>query len=353
MSHILIKNLYKSFGDNEVLKNINLEINDGELVTLLGPSGCGKSTLLRIIAGFTDINNGKVMIDGQDISNIPVNKRDVGMVFQSYALFPNMTVFENVAFGLKTRKIPADTIEEKVYEILSLVGLEDRMDYYPSELSGGQQQRVALSRALVTKPRVLLLDEPLSALDAKIRLSLRKLIKDVQRQLNITTIFVTHDQEEALSISDRVFIMNEGKIVQAGVPDDIYKKPESIFVAKFIGTFNFFKIEKIDADNKIISIPFKMKLDNIPKDINLDTMVGIRPEAIKILDKYEDYSQDNLYKGKIIDIAIMGNVKRITVDILGQKVLIDHLTQENIEHYKKYDDILLHIPAEACTWINE
>ena len=222
MSFVEIKNLEKSFDDTQVLKKLNLNIEEGEFVTLLGPSGCGKSTLLRCIAGLNSINSGSIFIDGKDMTNVIPKDRNIGMVFQNYALFPNMTVWENIEFGLKMKK--EKNYDDKIKNMIEMVGLTGKENHYPNELSGGQQQRVAFARSLITRPKILLLDESLSALDAKIRKSLRDKLRKIQKQLGITTIFVTHDQEEALAVSDRIFVMNKGEISQSGTPEEnIYK----------------------------------------------------------------------------------------------------------------------------------
>lgn len=350
MSRIRIEGIYKSFGDNHVLANINTEIEDGQFVTLLGPSGCGKSTLLRIIAGFENADKGKIYIDDIDISSIPVNKRDIGMVFQSYALFPNMTVYDNVAFGLRTKKIDEKEIKTRVQDILKMVGLEKKINFFPNELSGGQQQRVALTRALVTNPKVLLLDEPLSALDAKIRQSLRKLIKDIQRKLKITTIFVTHDQEEALSISDKVCIMDKGLIVQSGIPSDIYKNPKTHFVAQFIGTYNFFSPVKIE-ENKIF-IPFPVNIE-IDEKIDENTILGLRPEAIQVVENSSNSNSENVFEGKINDISILGNVVRFGINVQGKNVIVDELYNEIFKDFKLDETVYIKIPAKSFLILNE
>ena len=215
---IELRNVTKSYGSKTILKNLNLTINDGEFLTILGPSGCGKTTALRLIAGFEDLTEGSIILDGQDVSNIPAEQRPVNTVFQSYALFPHMTIFENVAFGLRMQKVPSTEIEPRVMEALRMVRLEDRAQQKPAQLSGGQQQRIAIARAVVNKPKVLLLDESLSALDYKLRKEMQNELKALQRQLGITFIFVTHDQEEALTMSDRIIVMNAGKIAQDGTP---------------------------------------------------------------------------------------------------------------------------------------
>ena len=238
-AYLKVENLTKMFGDFTALEDISLEVFEGEFVCFLGPSGCGKTTLLRAIAGLDIQTHGRVEQAGKDISGLPPLERDFGIVFQSYALFPNLTVHQNVAYGLVSRKTSKPEIDARVAELLESVGLVDQEDKYPAQLSGGQQQRVALSRALATKPGLLLLDEPLSALDAKVRVHLRHEIKQLQHKLGITTIMVTHDQEEALTMADRIVIMNEGVIEQIGSPEDIYSRPANPFVADFIGTMNF------------------------------------------------------------------------------------------------------------------
>lgn len=225
----------KSFGGQQVLHGLDLRVEPGQLVSLLGPSGCGKSTALRLLAGLERLDGGRITIAGRDMAGVPTNKRDIGMVFQSYSLFPHLTVARNTGFGLRTRHVPAGEVADRVAAALELVGLSSFAGRYPHQLSGGQQQRVALARALVTEPRVLLLDEPLSALDAKVRVQLREEIRRIQQRLGITTIFVTHDQEEALAVSDRIAVMNAGGIEQHGTPEDLYLRPATAFVAEFIG----------------------------------------------------------------------------------------------------------------------
>lgn len=236
--YLSIDNLWKAFGSFIALKDISLDINVGEFVCFLGPSGCGKTTLLRAIAGLDLQTKGTVMQDGKDVSNLPPSERDFGIVFQSYALFPNLTIEKNIAFGLENAGRSKSEIAVRVNELLQLVGLPDQGQKYPAQLSGGQQQRIALARAIATNPGLLLLDEPLSALDAKVRVHLRHEIKELQRKLGVTTVMVTHDQEEALSMADRIVVMNHGIIEQVGSPTEIYRKPENLFVADFIGEMN-------------------------------------------------------------------------------------------------------------------
>ncbi|HEX6093506.1 MAG TPA: ABC transporter ATP-binding protein [Dongiaceae bacterium] len=247
MSFLKIENLRKSFGANQVVEHFDLSVARGEFVSFLGPSGCGKTTTLRMVAGFETPTSGSIKIDGQEVTHLRPNQRKVGMVFQSYALFPNMTVAQNVAFGLKVANRPAAEVAARVEEMLNLIKLPKLGGRYPFQLSGGQQQRVALARALAIKPQVLLLDEPLSALDAKIRVSLREEIRAVQRQLGITTVYVTDDQKEALSMSDRIVVMNEGRVEQIGQPFEIYNHPRTRFVASFVGTLNILKGKIVDA----------------------------------------------------------------------------------------------------------
>src|SRR5450631_3598721 len=235
---VRLRNLSRSFGTIRALAGLNLDLAPGELVALLGPSGCGKTTALRIVAGFETADSGTVEVDGQDVSPVPAAKRDMGMVFQSYSLFPNMSALDNVGFGLRMRKLGGTERGRRARELLDMVGLGAQAGQYPHQLSGGQQQRVALARALAIEPRVLLLDEPLSALDAKVRLQLREQIRTLQQQLGTTTLFVTHDQEEALSIADRVGVMRQGKLEQIAAPDELYTAPATAFVAEFVGVMN-------------------------------------------------------------------------------------------------------------------
>ena len=255
MSFVSVQHLQKGYAGTPVFSDINCEIAKGEFVTLLGPSGCGKSTLLRCIAGLTSVDSGKILLDGQDIVPLSPQKRGIGMVFQSYALFPNMTVEQNVAFGLRMQKVNANDSHKRATEALQLVELNDYAKRYPHQLSGGQCQRVALARSLVTRPRLLLLDEPLSALDARIRKHLREQIRQIQRELNLTTIFVTHDQEEALTMSDRIFLMNQGRIVQSGNAQTLYAAPVDAFAAGFIGNYNLLEPE---AATRLLQRPLRV-----------------------------------------------------------------------------------------------
>ncbi|NMA83619.1 MAG: ABC transporter ATP-binding protein [Epulopiscium sp.] len=251
MSHnVVIKDAVKRYGNFTAVNGVNLTIKEGEFFTLLGPSGCGKTTLLRMIAGFNSIDGGSIYFGDKLINHVDAHKRDIGMVFQNYAIFPHMTVYDNVAYGLKAKKVSRDEIKKRVEEALDMVQISTLKDRKPSELSGGQQQRVALARAFVIEPGVLLMDEPLSNLDAKLRVQMRTIIRKLQKDLGITTIYVTHDQEEALAISDSIAIMKDGNIMQIGSPEDIYKRPENTFVAGFIGTSNFLDCEMVKTDDE-------------------------------------------------------------------------------------------------------
>lgn len=317
MAFVEIKNLVKSFGNTQVLKNINISIKEGEFITLLGPSGCGKSTLLRCLAGLNSIDGGKIFVNGKDITNIEPRNRDIGMVFQNYALFPNMTVWENIEFGLKIRK--EKNYENRIREMIEMVGLNGKEEYYPSELSGGQQQRVAFARSLITNPSILLLDESLSALDAKIRKSLRERLRQIQKKLGITTIFVTHDQEEALAISDRIFVLNKGEVSQSGEPEAIYTNPANEFMVDFIGNYNIFKGNDVRA---VLGLN--------------EEIVAIRPESIYVREIGRNYIEENFYsiKAKIIDRIIIGNVIRYIVEKNGVRFTVDMLNRGENKLYE-------------------
>lgn len=313
MSYLTIEALSLELGGKQILKNLDLSIEKGELVTLLGPSGCGKSTLLRAISGLTAINQGKILIDGQNIAPIAPRKREIGMVFQSYALFPNLTVYDNVAFGLTMRHMDKATISGKVTEILDIVGLTDKADAFPSELSGGQQQRVALARAVVAQPKVLLLDEPLSALDAQIRKQLRQGICRLQKRLGITMIFVTHDQEEAMAISDRIFIMHDGQIAQQGTPEAIYFHPNSPFVAGFIGNYN------------TLSQASAADLFGMDEKLGTQSLYALRPEAITFTSR----EGAGHVSGTVIERHILGNIIRYLVRTEYGDLVVDQMSEES------------------------
>ena len=264
---ISIENVIKRFGKDTIINGLSLDVRPGEFFTLLGPSGCGKTTLLRMIIGFNSIEGGEIRIDGKVINSIPTNKRNMGMVFQNYAIFPHMSVRDNVAFGLKNRKVPQDQSESQVDEILKVVKIDHLKKRMPSKLSGGQQQRVALARAIVIHPEVLLMDEPLSNLDAKLRVEMRNAIKRIQQQVGITTIYVTHDQEEALAVSDRIAVMNGGVIQQIDTPKNVYQRPSNIFVSTFIGLSNIMdgRIEARDGQTLLHIGDYSVPMENLSR----------------------------------------------------------------------------------------
>ncbi|RMR06159.1 ABC transporter ATP-binding protein [Pseudomonas syringae group genomosp. 3] len=329
MSFVSIENLQKSYASTSVFSDINCRIAKGEFVTLLGPSGCGKSTLLRCIAGLTPVNSGRILLDGNDLVPLTPQKRNIGMVFQSYALFPNMTVEQNVAFGLRMQKVSADDSERRVAEILRMVELHDFAKRYPHQLSGGQCQRVALARSLVTRPRLLLLDEPLSALDARIRKLLREQIRAIQRELGLTTIFVTHDQEEALTMSDRIFLMNQGRIVQSGDAETLYTAPVDVFAAGFIGNYNL-----LDADDatRLMQRPIASR-------------IAIRPESIQL-------SLTGELEGEVRSHSLLGNVIRYRIQARGVDLVVDVLNRSAEDLHPDGRRVTLNIEPSALCVLN-
>ena len=346
---LVLKNISKHFGELVAVKDVDLVIEPAEFICFLGPSGCGKTTLLRIITGFEQQTSGDVIYDGNNINDVIPQKRDFGIVFQSYALFPNMTVHENVAFGLKMRKMPAGIIDERVSEILQLVGLADWERHYPSQLSGGQQQRVALGRALAIKPKVLLLDEPLSALDAKIRIRLRTVIKKLQEELGITMIYVTHDQEEALALADRVAIMRDGEIRQIGSPYEIYKKPKTSFIAEFVGTSNFITGKK--KNGKVQFGRIELAVADLNDTEKETVYLAIRPENIELVDDAappENYLPSNIVEVTAEVINFLGAIVRVTFILEEEEMLVD-ISEKDFErlNLKRKDKFKLYFPPEA------
>lgn len=350
-----LKNIYKIFKSENTetiaVKDFSLKIEKGQLVTFLGPSGCGKTTTLRMIAGFETPTNGKILLEGKDITNDPPNKRDISMMFQSYALFPHMTIKENIEFGLKLKKLPKNIIEEKVRKIIELTGLEGMENRRPDQISGGQQQRVALARSLVMEPKVLLFDEPLSNLDAKLRESMRIEIRRIQKELNITGVYVTHDQIEAMSISDIIVVMNKGEIMQVGTPLEIYSKPQNKFVADFIGKVNFIEGKIIDKNEGTYTI-FNEKLSkefygigniNFEKDENV--LLVIRPESLNYDEK------ENYISGIIEKTVFLGSHVEYEVRLKNGK-LISGVLYNPIENHipDKGESIKLYFSKKA-SWI--
>lgn len=317
---ISLQGISKTYEDNTVLDGLNLDIKKNEFLTLLGPSGCGKTTTLKIIAGFEYADDGKVLFENKDMNNIPPYERAVNTVFQKYALFPHMNIYENIAFGLKIKKMPKDEIDRKVKEMLKLVALEGFEKRSVDSLSGGQQQRIAIARALVNEPKVLLLDEPLGALDLKLRQEMQTELKKIQQKLGITFIFVTHDQEEALTMSDTIVVMNKGKIQQMGTPEDIYNEPENAFVARFIGESNIFDgIMHDDYKVEFCGKNFDCVDKGFDKDENID--VVIRPEDIKMT-----VANEGMLIGIVTSVVFKGVHYEIEVNENGRKWII-HNTQ--------------------------
>jgi putative spermidine/putrescine transport system ATP-binding protein len=331
MTHLSLTNISKQFVGTAAVEDFNLNVEKGEFVSFLGPSGCGKTTTLRMIAGFEVPTTGKILIDDVDITSKAPNQRNVGMVFQAYALFPNMNVAQNIGYGLTIRKEPKAAIKQRVEEMLALIHLEKKGNSYPYQLSGGQQQRVALARALANRPQVLLLDEPLSALDAKIRVSLRAEIRAIQRKLGITAIYVTHDQEEALSISDRIVVMYEGKIEQVGTPFEIYNFPKTAFVANFVGTLNTTSAEVVDPEKRLL------KIDGVQLESAEDldgnqrgdkVTIAIRPERFNFLSQER---KANVLDCTIDNITFLGAVVRIQVLIGSNRFYMDTFNNPFLE----------------------
>jgi ABC-type Fe3+/spermidine/putrescine transport system ATPase subunit len=278
---LLIERASKDLGGRTIVSDLDLEVEAGELTCLLGPSGCGKTTTLRMIGGFLYPDRGRIVIDGRDVTGLAPERRPTAMVFQNYALWPHMTVFKNVAFGLRLRKLPKSEIRDRVEHILELVGLTHHLDSYPARISGGEQQRVALARALVLEPKVLLLDEPLSNLDAKLRVRVREDIRAIQQRIGITTVFVTHDQDEALSISDRIAVMSEGKVEQYADARSLYREPETTFVAGFVGTMNFYTGSVVDGDVRLAG-DVVVPCDELSTREDGEWRIGVRPEDVQV-----------------------------------------------------------------------
>jgi putative spermidine/putrescine transport system ATP-binding protein len=331
MAYLTLTNISKQFGETYAVRDFNLDVEKGEFVSFLGPSGCGKTTTLRMVAGFETPTNGTITLDGGDLTYKSPNQRNMGMIFQSYALFPNMTVAQNIGFGLRVRKLGKADIEERVREMVSLVNLEKHVDKYPYQLSGGQQQRVSLARALAIRPNVLLLDEPLSALDAKIRVSLRAQIREIQKRLGITAIFVTHDQEEALSISDRIVVMYDGNVEQVGTPFEIYNFPTTPFVANFVGSLNTASAEVVDPSQGILGMDgvqfvSAAKMDGLQKGDKV--RIAIRPERFSFA---SEVRKANVVDCRIENITFLGSVVRVHILIGNSQFTMDTFNYPSLE----------------------
>jgi putative spermidine/putrescine transport system ATP-binding protein len=325
MAYLELNGLRRTFGPTVALDNIELGLEQGEFLSLLGPSGCGKTTALRLVAGFDRPDNGTIVVDGKDVTRTPPNRRDMGMVFQAYSLFPNMTAAQNVEFGLKIRGRKKLDRRKRVQELLELVGLGHAVDRYPHQLSGGMQQRVALARALAIEPRVLLLDEPLSALDAKVRVQLREEIRRIQTQLGITTLYVTHDQEEALSVSDRVAVMHSGRIEQIGTPSVMYSAPDTPFVAEFIGTMNRLEATVVDSDRgEIEHGGTRLTVDAARgRSAGERVLVLIRPETLELEPSANGAAGENTLTGDVITHTFLGPVTRLKVNAPAADLIAD------------------------------
>ncbi|MBQ2989730.1 MAG: ABC transporter ATP-binding protein [Clostridia bacterium] len=341
-NEVIIRDAVKRYGDFTALHGVSVHIKEGEFFTLLGPSGCGKTTLLRMIAGFNSIEGGDFFFGDKRINDVPAHKRDIGMVFQNYAIFPHLTVEENVAYGLKARGVKKAEMEKRVQEALELVQILPLAKRKPSELSGGQQQRVALARAFVIEPSVLLMDEPLSNLDAKLRVQMRSIIKKLQRRLGITTIYVTHDQEEALAISDRIAVMNQGKIMQIGTPSEIYAKPENPFVAGFIGVSNFLSCEVTACDGKTARVSIRGELDiDVPvrRQYTGAAKLSARPEQL--------FFSETGMPGRVLFSTFLGDFIEYEVELDdGQMLIINEYTKDTTDVHEAGERV--HISFDAA-----
>lgn len=348
MAFLSIQHATKTYTQSTAVEDFNLEIERGELVSFLGPSGCGKTTTLRMVAGFEVPTSGRIELNGVDITRRPPNQRHVGMVFQAYALFPNMTVADNVGFGLKVAKKPTEEILQRTGEMLDLIRMPQLGDRYPYQLSGGQQQRVALARALAIQPQVLLLDEPLSALDAKIRVDLRAEIRRIQQKLGITTVYVTHDQEEALSISDRIVVMSAGRMEQVGPPFEIYNFPKTSFVASFVGTLNQLRCTVVDAGQGILSYDGQAFHTSSPVQAanGVSAVVMLRPEELH----FGPREGDNRLTGKVEAVTFLGAVVRVQIRLGNALLTLDALNERKLTLPKVGDMQTVSFPPHAC-WV--
>ena len=354
MGFLELSHVKKRFGAFVAVEDFELITERGEFVSLLGPSGCGKTTTLRMIAGFEYPDSGSIKVDGKEITNLPPNKRNVGMVFQAYALFPNMTVASNVGFGMRVKKQSKDAITKRVGELLEMIHMPEKADRYPYQLSGGQQQRVALARALAVEPQVLLLDEPLSALDAKIRVALRNEIRAIQRQLGITTVYVTHDQEEALSLSDRVVVMSDGRIEQIGSPSEIYNFPATSFVASFVGTLNLLAARVVDPSAGRLAVEGQEIRAAKPISGARSgeiVSVALRPESISLEEGPEG---TNRLRGPVVDVSFLGSIVRLRIRLGdGPTVSLDTFNDPNLTLPPIGEAVTVSFPPEASLVLDQ
>ncbi len=346
--HLRLANVVKRFGPSVAVDGVSLEIEEGCFFTLLGPSGCGKTTLLRVVAGFHTPDAGDVFLRDRRITQLPPHARGTAMVFQEYALFPHMTVAENVAYGLRMRRVPPAQIRERVARVLELVGLTGQEGKYPHQLSGGQQQRVALARALVVEPEVLLLDEPLSNLDAKLRLRVREELRELQRRLGQTTVYVTHDQEEALALSDRVAVLNHGRILQVGTPEEVYRNPTSRFVAEFVGLANFVPGEVV-SPGRVRAGRVELRVDGLRATPGGRVVLAVRPEEVRVCQDPPD-TKPNVLRGRVRSATFLGPVRRLTVDAEGFSWVVDVRADEAVAPEA---EVTLEVPAERLRVVEE
>ncbi|HSH42760.1 MAG TPA: ATP-binding cassette domain-containing protein [Arenicellales bacterium] len=335
--YLQIEQISKHYGDIAALDNVSVDVGQQEFVCLLGPSGCGKTTLLRIVSGLVEPDDGRIILDGRDIRPVPATQRGFGIVFQSYSLFPNMTVAENIGYGLRIRRRSRQEIDKRVAELLETIGLPDIGHKHPHQISGGQQQRVALARAIAIDPRLLLLDEPLSALDAKVRLSLRDEVRSLQRRLGIPTLMVTHDQDEAMTMADRVVCMNHGRVEQIGTPEELYTRPATPFVATFLGRMNELELA---GGAMLAGRPLKLG-DNRSAE---PSTAYVRPEHIELLDSGAPRDEVNCFPAVIADLQFEGNITRYRVEVDGRCLDVEALGYPT-RH--QGDPVTLRIPPDA------
>jgi len=355
LSDLELRDLTKNFGGFKAVDHVTLKVESGEFLSLIGPSGCGKTTTLRMIAGLSEPDGGSIFIKNEVVNEKPVHKRNIGMVFQSYALFPHMTVFDNIAFGLRMKKLNKNNIQKKVDEVLHLIQLPHLGDRYPKQISGGQQQRVALARAIVTEPAVLLLDEPMSNLDAKLREQMRVDLKQLQQKLGITTIYVTHDQIEAFTMSDQVVVMNEGRIEQIGTPVDVYEMPATVFAANFIGHSNIIRsklVRQTDGSDSYVVTEKGLKIKVAPKEVfenGEKVCLAIRPERIRLLALNQEAKLENRLEGKIDFIAYLGASTQYQVSLeTGDNFVVEEQNIRGYQTRKKGATIFLEWSADDC-----
>jgi len=348
MDFLVLTDIRKSYGGSVAVHDFQLNSARGEFIALLGPSGCGKTTVLRMIAGFEEPTGGSIQVNGREITNVPPNRRNIGMVFQSYALFPNLTAAGNIGFGLKVAGKSKAQIKERVKEMLDLVRLGDYGDRYPYQLSGGQQQRVALARALAIEPELLLLDEPLSALDAKVRAEVRDEIRQIHQKLNITTVFVTHDQEEAMSLSDRVVVMSKGHIEQVATPFEVYNYPLTLFVASFVGTLNQLTCTVEDGPNG--TVRYQDRIFSTPNPIQqskgAEVIVLLRPEELRL----GESGGQNRLTGTVRTVKFHGSVVRVALEQAGQIITLDLFNERLLKLPKVGEIYTISFPPHAC-WV--